>query len=153
MRKPFTAEEKEELLNNWLAPEGSAQEKRILRKWASQKGLSEKDRALVLAWISKPDGFEKRNEGFWRAAKRSLLGDFVYETAIDRHRKLEWDEWVVACLTTQGIKQDEIAELIDKSERTVDTILSNLKQKIIQDLNCDIESVNLAQIARWFLGL
>jgi len=152
-RKPLTDEQKEEFRKNWLAPAASVQEKQFLRKWASQNRLSEKDRALILAWIDTPDGFDKRNEGFWRASKKSVLGDVVYERAMERQSDLPWHEWLVACLTTQGIKQEEIGDLIGRGERTVNTIISDLKQRIVQELNCDIESVNLAQISRWFLGL
>jgi len=131
----------------------SVQEKRFLKKWATRKGISTKDRALILAWLDKPDGFETRTEGFWRAATKSVLVDVVYETAMERQKKLPWHEWVVACLTTQGINQEEIADLMDKSERTVDKIVLDIKGRIVQELGCDLESVNLAQISRWFLGL
>jgi hypothetical protein len=127
--------------------------KRFLRKWATRKRLREKDRALILAWIGKPDGLEKRTEGFWRAASKSVLIDVAYETAMERQRKLPLDEWVVACLTTQGIKPEEIADLMHKSERTVDKIVLDIKHRIVQELGCDIESVSLFQISRWFLGL
>lgn len=152
VRKELGHEEKEELHKNWLAPAGSPEERRFLEKWLECKDLSEKDRALILAWIRKPDGFATRNEVFWKTAKKSVLGGVLYETAMERHKKLNWNEWIVACLTTQGIKQSEIADLIDKSERTVDGIVLNIKQKIFKDLDCDIKFVNSAQIARWFLG-
>jgi ribosomal protein L20 len=152
-RKGLTDEEKEGLRKDWLAPAGSPQERRILKRWATQKGLNDTERALIHAWINKPDGFGTRNEAFWRTAKKSVLGGVIYDTAMERHKKLNWNEWIVACLTTQGIKQSEIADLLDKSERTVDGIVLNIKQKIFQDLDCDIESVNSVQIARWFLGL
>jgi len=153
VRKPLNDEEKESLRKDWLAPAGSPQERRILKKWATQKDLNDNERALIHAWINKPDGFATRNEAFWGTAKKSVLGAVVYDTAMERHKKLNWNEWIVACLTTQGIKQSEIADLLDKSERTVDGIVLNVKQKIFQDLDCDLDSVNSAQIARWFLGL
>jgi hypothetical protein len=153
VRKPLSDEEKEGLRKDWLAPAGSPQEKRILKKWATQKGLNDTERALIHAWINKPDGFGTRNEAFWGTAKKSVLGGVIHDTAMERHKKLNWHEWIVACLTTQGIKQSEIADLLDKSERTVDGIVLNIKQKIFQDLDCNIESVNSVQIARWFLGL
>src|SRR6266478_4397007 len=68
---------------------------------------------------------------------------------MERQSDLPWHEWLIACLTTQGIKQEEIGDLIGRGERTVNTIISDLKQRIVQELNCDIESVNLAQISRW----
>ena len=131
----------------------SVQDKRFLKKWATRKGLREKDRALILTWIDKPDGLEKRTEGFWRAASKSVLAEVMYETAMERQRKLPLREWVVGCLITQGIKQEEIADLLNKSEGTVDKIVLDIKHRIVQELGCDVESVNPFQISRWFLGL
>ena len=42
---------------------------------------------------------------------------------------------------------------MDESERTVEEIVLNIKDRIVQELDCDFESVNLFQISRWFLGL
>lgn len=150
----FTPEKKQDLYDNWLAPAGSVREKQFLRRWATRKELDEATRALVHQWLKKPDGFAKRNEGFRRAAKRFFLGDVVYETAMERHRKLpRGREWEVACLTAEGYKQDQIADLLGKSPRTVDGIVQNIRRIIVQDFDCDIESVNIALISRWFLGL
>jgi ATP/maltotriose-dependent transcriptional regulator MalT len=131
----------------------SAQDKRFLKKWATRKALREKDRALILTWIDKPDGLEKRAEGFWRATSKSVLTEVMYETAMERQRTLPLHEWVVVCLITQGIKQEEIADLLHKSECTVDKIVLDIKHRIVQELGCDVESVNPLQISRWFLGL
>lgn len=111
------------------------------------------DRALILTWIDKPDGLEKRTEGFWRAASKSVLAEVMYETAMERQRKLPLHEWVVGCLITEGIKQEEIADILHKSERTVDKTVLDIKHRIVQELGCDVESVNPLQISRWFLGL
>ena len=152
--KPLTEEQKQDLRDNWLAPTGSVQEKQFLKRWSEQKGLSEADRALIREWHKMPDGFSKRNEGFWRAAKKSVLGQVVHETAMERHRKLpRGREWEVACLTAEGYEQGEIADLLDVGTRTVDNIVLKIKQIIVQESGCEIESVNLAQISRWFLGL
>src|ERR1700733_1849704 len=73
---------------DWLAIKGSEREKQFLRRWSKQKGLSEGDLTLISEWIDKPDSFERRNALFWQAAKRSVLGNVVYEAAMERHRKL-----------------------------------------------------------------
>lgn len=101
-----------------------------------------------------PDGFAKRNQGFSRAAKKTVLGDVIWETALERHRKLpRGREWEVACLTAEGYGQEEIADLLGVGPRTVDNIVLKIKQIIVQDFGCEIESVRLAQISRWFFGL
>lgn len=152
--KPLTHEEKEELRENWLAPAGSAQEKQFLKRLAERKELSEADRALIREWHKKPDGFAKRNAGFSRAAKESVLGDVAWATALERHKKLpRGREWEVACLTAEGYGQPEIADLLGVGDRTVDNIVLKIKQIIVQEFDCEIESVNIAQISRWFLGL
>jgi hypothetical protein len=146
--------EREDLRNNWLAPAGSLQERRFLKKLLVQPGLSNKDRILLDEWIAKPDGFEKRNVLFWHAAKSQILGSVVYDMAIERHKRLRPDEWVVACLIAEGLNQkEEIAPMIGKSPRAVEYLVADIKQEIVQDLGCDIEAVTIAQIARWFLGL
>lgn len=151
--EPLTEAQKEELRDNWLAPAGSVQEERFLKKWYEQKGLSEKDRALIQEWHKKPDGFAKRNEGFSRIAKKSVLGDVIYGIALERHKKLpRGREWEVACLIAEGYEGEEIAELMGKHPRTIDGIILKIKQIIVQDLNCEVESVNIAQIALWFRG-
>lgn len=70
-----------------------------------------------------------------------------------RHSMLDDKEWLVACFTAQGMLQKEIAQLMHTSERMVDNIISDLKDKITLDLGCDIERVDRAQIACWFFGL
>ena len=151
---PLTHEEKEEIRDNWLAPAGSEREKQFLKRWAQREGLSEAHRALIREWHKTPDGFTKRNEGFCRVAKESVLGDVVWKAAMERHTKLpRGREWEVACLTAEGYKQPEIADLLGVGKRTVDNIVLKIKQIIVQDLNCEIESVNIAQIALWFRGL
>ncbi len=137
---------------HWLAIEGSEREKQFLKRWSKQKGF-ERDRTLISEWINKPDGFERRNALFWQAAKKSVLGNVVYEAAMERHRKLNDAEWLVACFIAQGIKQQEIARMIHTGERTIDNIVDRLKVRIRQELKFDIESVTLPQIACWFFGL
>jgi ATP/maltotriose-dependent transcriptional regulator MalT len=152
--KPLTYEKKEELRDNWLAPAGSEREKQFLKRWAQREGLSEAHRALIREWHKTPDGFAKRNTGFSRAAKKSVLGDVVWEAAMERHKKLpRGREWEVACLTAEGYGQEEIADLMDVSPRTIDGIVFKIKQIIAQDLNCEMESDNIVQIALWFRGL
>ena len=74
--------------------------------------------------------------------------------AIERHKRLRPDEWLVAFGITEGLNQkEEIAPMIGKSSRAVEYLVADIKQEIVQDLGCDIEAVTIAQIARWFLGL
>ena len=128
-------------------------EKQFLKRWAKQEGLSQKDRDLIYKWIDDPDEFAKRNALFWQAAKKSLLGPVVYETAIERHSKLDDKEWLVACFTAQGMRQKEIAKLTHIGVRMVDNIIRSLRDKMTQELECDIKSDGLAQITCWFFGL
>ena len=138
---------------DWLAPAGSELEKQFLRRWVQQDGLSKEDRDLIHRWISNPDEFAKRNALFWQAAKKSLLGAPVYNTAIDRHKKLDSKEWLVAFCTAQGIRQKEIAELTHMGERMVDNTIRSLKDKISREFQYEIEIVDRVHIARWFFGL
>ena len=128
-------------------------EKQFLKRWAKHGGLSQEERDLIHKWIDDPDEFAKRNALFWQSAKKSLLGPVVYKTAMERHRILNDKEWLVACFTAQGMRQQEIARLTHIGVRMVDNIIRSLKDKMTQDLECDIESDGLAQIARWFLGV
>jgi len=141
------------LEKDWLAPAGSVPEKQYLRRLAKQEELSKKDRDEIHKWLSNPNESAKRNALFWQAAKKSVLGPVVYGTAMDRHSKLNDEEWLVACFTVQGIRQKEIAELTHMGERMVDNIIRSLKDKIGQEFRCDIDIVDRVQIARWFLGL
>jgi hypothetical protein len=138
---------------DWLAPAGSEREKQFLKSWEKRGGPSTKELALIKEWVHNPDQSAKRNTLFWQAAKKSVLGPVVYGTAIERHRALDDKEWLVACFTAQGMKQEKIAELTHLGERMVDNVIRILKDKIIQELGCDIESVDLPQIACWFFGL
>jgi len=151
-KQKLPSKEREERRNNWLAPAGSLQERRMLEKLAKQKALDEKFRALVYAYLAKPDGLGERNALFWQAAKKQVLGDIVYELALERHHKLNRpNEWIVACLISQGLKQEEIGPIIVKSLATVEKAVASIKEQIMVDL--DIEPVSLTQITRWFLGL
>jgi hypothetical protein len=160
LQQPSTKELKKELREqarhlhekDWLAPAGSVLEKQFLTRWAKH-GLNQNDRERIYKWIDSPDESAKRNTLFWQSAKNSVLGPVVYETAMERHRMLDDKEWLVACFTAQGMRQKEIAELTHIGVRMVDNIIRSLKDKMTQDLKCDIESDGLAQIARWFFGL
>jgi hypothetical protein len=161
LRQPSAKQQKRELQEqarklhekDWLAPAGSVREKQFLEKWAKQEGLSQKDRDLIYEWIDHPDESAKHNTLFWQAAKKFVLGSVIYKTAMERHRTLDDKEWLVACFTAQGMLQKEIAKLMHIGERKVDDIIRSLKDKITQDLECDIERVDRAQIACWFFGL
>jgi hypothetical protein len=149
--KELRKEARELHAKNWLHPVGSVQEKQFLEKWAEVADVSQRD--LIYQWINNPDEFAKRNALFWQAAKKLAVGPISYETAMERHRTLDDKEWLVACFTAQGKRQKEIAKLTHIGERMVDNIILSLKDKIIQEFQCDIKDVGLAQIARWFFGL
>jgi ATP/maltotriose-dependent transcriptional regulator MalT len=149
----LSPEQEDQLRENWVADAGSRKEKKYLEKWAKQVDLKDHERAQIRAWIDKPGGNAKRNDEFWRAAKRRILGPVIYDTAIERHKLLiEDDEWLLACLTAQGIGQREIAKMIGMSESTVDKAVRNIKDKVQQSSDCDISSDKIAQITRWFFG-
>lgn len=148
-----TATDNAERRNNWLAPAGSLQERRMFEKLAKQQGLEEKDRALVYAYLAKPDGFAERNALFWHAAKKQILGPVVYDTALRRHKELSPAEWLVACLISQGFKQDEIASMVVKALPTIEKTIASIKEKIRQEFKYASEAVTLGEIVRWFLGL
>ena len=152
-KQKLPSKEREERRNNWLAPAGSSEEQRMFKKLGRQHGLSEEDRALVYAYLKKPDGFAERNALFWHTAKKLVLGPILYDTALERQHKLKPDEWIVACLTAQGFTQEEIAPQLGKSVPTVEKTVAAIKHIITRELSYDIEAVTLAQITRWFLGL
>jgi hypothetical protein len=143
---------------DWFAPAGSVQEKQILRRWArrgrASGSVSDEDLQLIKKWLNEPDGIRKgRGRLFVQAAKKRVFGEVVFETAMERHKKLDDQEWLVAYFTAHGYGQKKIANLIHIGERMVDQIIRDLKDKIIQELDCDVESLDRAQIACWFFGL
>lgn len=140
---------------HWLAPAGSKREKQFLSQLGKLEGLSKEDRDLLDEWKRNPKAPIDYNLPFWRAAKKPVLGTVVYELAMERHRKLNNLEWLVAYFTVQGKKQEEIAQLTGVSPRMVDEVISTVKYKISQDLQDENEDekVGLVQIARWFFGL
>jgi DNA-binding NarL/FixJ family response regulator len=160
VRQPLTRKEKGALHEltrtfherNWLAPAGSEQERQLLRNWAKHGGLSQKDLQLIHEWLKNPDEFPSRHGEFWGTAKERMMGTAAYATVRERHKQLDDHEWLVAYFTVEGLGQKEIASLTHMSERTVDNIIRTLKDKITQDLGCDIQSVGISQIARWFFG-
>src|SRR5207244_11101668 len=128
VRQPLAKENRRELREkarkhhekNWLAPAGSAREKQLLRSFAERGGLSQKDLAFIKEWINHSDEFAKRNALFWHAAKKSMLGSVVYETARERHSTLGDKEWLIAYFTVVGMGQKAIARLPHVGERTAD---------------------------------
>ena len=125
----------------------------MLRQWARHGGLSQNQLQLVHEWLNNPDGFATRNKISRQTAKEGILGPVAYRTAMERHQRLNKKEWLVAYFTAAGMRQQEIARLTRRSPRTVDNIIRDIKDKITQELEADIESVELTQIARWFFGL
>jgi len=151
--RDFRAHERKLHERDWLAPAGSVQERQFLERMATREGSGREDIKLISQWIDNPDEFAKHNALYQQTAKKHFLGPLVNETARERHRTLDNEEWLVACFTSQGMRQKRIATLIHVSDKTVDNIILSLKKKIGQKLKYDIEVNDRIQIARWFLGL
>src|ERR1700676_140979 len=117
----------EEHRKNWLAPAGSPQERRILKQLASNRYLSAQDRKMVQAWLDKPNGFEERNNMWFRMAKKKLLGEYVYDMAIARHQSLSPTQWHVAYLISAGYTQPEMVELLKVGLRTIQYTVEDIK--------------------------
>ena len=140
------------LKKHWLAPAGSMQERVMLEDLAKQHQLSNDDRILLDRWLKNPQCDIDRNAAFWGMAKRLVLGSICYEKTMKRQKSLPPNEWLVAYFTSQGIQQKEIAYSMHVHCKTVDNIIRKLKDKILAEFHCEIETVTIAQIARWFLG-
>jgi hypothetical protein len=162
VRQPLTREDKKGLRKearehhgqDWLAPFGSEQEKQLLRIWAKRGRVSQEGLKLIDAWLKNPAAVKSgRDPLFLYAAKKKFLGEVVFETAAERHKQLDDQEWLVAYFTAQGKGQKRIASLTHLSERRVDDIISGIKDRITKEFDCKLESVGLPQITRWFLGL
>ena len=80
------------LEKDWLAPAGSEQEKRILKRWAKHEGMSKQDRDMIHAAIDYRDESARRSMLFWQVVKPKLLGEYIHKTAMDRHRTLKNNE-------------------------------------------------------------
>jgi hypothetical protein len=154
MKVKLSGKERAELQANWLAPLGSEQERQFLERWASHMEANDNDRLLVREWIDKPDDFGKRNAMFWHSAKREILADVVYDSAMKRHKKLlKKNEWLVACLMSQGFTQPEIAELLGVTKGRIENVVAAIKEIIIEDCSYAFDKVNSLQVGRWFLGV
>lgn len=141
------------LKEDWLAPAGSEEEKQLLKRLLKQEGLSEEKRQMVRGRIENPDGYGAWNGLFTDVFKPLVIGPPVYYTAIDRQGRLNDHEWLVAYYTVRGVKQKKIARLTHVSEARIDQLIVELKDKIREDYNYEIETIDQAQIIRWFLGL
>ena len=109
---------------------------------------------MVHAWLAdKSDDFDKRHWMWMQTAKKKLLGEYVYDMAMERHKALSTREWRVAYLISAGYTQPESAKLLDVSVPTIEATTLALKQKIKQDFACKVTAVRQVQIVRWFLGL
>lgn len=116
--------------------------------------MSHEDLKLIDAWLKDPAAIKKgRDPLFLYAVKKKFLGEVVFETATERHKQLDDTEWLVAYFTAQGKGQKRIATLTHLSERRVDDLISGIKDRITKEFGCELESVGLPQITRWFLGL
>jgi hypothetical protein len=135
---------------DFIAPAGFEQEKQLLMRWAKQAGLNVVERKMIQDAIDSPDVPARRDALFWLTAKRRFMGEYSFDAAKERHKRLNSGEWLVAYLTSQGVAQKRIAGLTRMSERMVDQTMASLKLKIAIDLDCD--TVGIARITRWFIG-
>jgi hypothetical protein len=166
VQKPLAREDKRKLrkearllhAEDWLAPLGSEQEKQMLKQllviWGKCGALSGGDHKVIDEWIRSPEGVKRgRDPLFFATAKEKYLGKVVWTTALQRHKQLDDAEWLVAYFTAQGKSQKRIAALTHLGERRIDDITRNIKKRITEELMCDVESVTLSQMTRWFFGL
>jgi hypothetical protein len=121
VQQPFTREDKKRLRKqarehyeqDWLAPFGSDQEKQLLRIWRKRGTLSPEDQKLIDAWLKDPEAI-KRSRGplFLYTAKEKYLGKVIWNTAAERHGRLDDTEWLVAYFTAQGKRQSRLSDPI-----------------------------------------
>jgi DNA-binding CsgD family transcriptional regulator len=151
-KRRLRAQDRKHYEQDWLAPFGSEQEKRLLRIWKKRGRVSQEDQILIDEWLKDPTAIKRgRDPLFLHAAKEKYLGKVVWETAAERHMQLDDAEWLVAYFTAQGKGQKRIASLTHLSERKVDDIIRQIKAKI--EFMGDVESATLSEITRWFFGL
>jgi hypothetical protein len=153
-KKRLRKEARQRYAEDWLAPLGSEQERQLLKIWRKRGALSPADHKLIDEWITSPEGVKRgRDPLFFATAKEKYLGKIVWTTALERHEQLDDGEWLVAYFTAQGKSQKRIATLTHLSERRIDDITRNIKERISEELMWDVESVTLSQMTRWFFGL
>ncbi|MGA8733643.1 MAG: hypothetical protein WB558_06950 [Terriglobales bacterium] len=115
--------------------------------------MSHEDLKLIDEWLKDPEAIKRgRDPLFLYAAKKKYLGEVIWKTAAERHKQLDDREWLVAYFTFQGKTQKRIASLTKLSERSVDDIISRIKDRITKEYRCSLDFVGIAQITRWFLG-
>jgi hypothetical protein len=138
---------------DWLAPFGSEQEKKLLRIWRKHGPPNPEDRRLIEEWLKDPEAIKKsRGLLFLYTAKEKYLGKVVWNTAAERHGRLDDTEWLVAYFTAQGKRQKRIASLTHLSDRRVDDVIREIKDVIACEFDCDPYAVGIPQITRWFFG-
>lgn len=162
MQQRLTREDKKRLREqdrklyqqDWLAPFGSEQEKQLLRIWRKRGTLSREDQRLIDEWLKDPEAI-KRGRGllFLQTAKEKYLGKVLWNTAAERHGRLDDTEWLVAYFAAQGKRQKRIASLTHLSERRVDDVIREIKDVIAHEFDCDPYAVRNNEITRWFFGL
>jgi uncharacterized protein YcgI (DUF1989 family) len=147
-------EARKEHEKDWVAPAGSPKETQYLRQLLQHSDLTPEERHEIVQILTRDDRAHARHDLLWHSAKKALLGPMGYDTAIKRHERLDDKTFLVACFTAQGIKEKDIAELLNLSKRMVDNIIRDLKDIVIQDSDCALEDeVDRVQIAKWFFGL
>ncbi len=150
---PGLTDEDRVLIREWIDGgykriAGSERQRRFLKRWINQEPLTDRDRESIREWIDKPDSQKKRDELFWEAAKKSVIGRPDYEIAMERHARLSPRARIVAWAIARGLRRKEIRPLIGKELRTVADCIAEIKEQMAEDN----ASMTLVHIARWFLG-
>jgi hypothetical protein len=157
-KRKLREQERKHLEQDWLAPAGSVQEKKLLTRWKKHGKVSgtvsEEDLQLIDKWLREPEGIRNgRGILLVHAAKKKFLGEVIFETANERHKQLNDEEWLVAYFTAHGMKQSDIAGRLRLKRRRVVEIMKDIKDRITMEFNCELESVKPPQITSWFFGL
>ena len=156
-KQPGLTDEDRALIRDWIDGgykriAGSEQQKQFLKRWLEKRPLADWECNLIRGWINKPDSEKKRDELFQQAAKRSVVGHVIYETAKERQALLSPRAWVVAWAIAQGLTRKEIKTLIGRKEiRTVAYAIEEIKGYI--DPDPKTRSLSFVQITEWFFGL
>lgn len=154
-KQPGLTDEDRALISEWIDGgfqriAGSEPLRQFLKRWINRKPLTDWECKSIREWIDKPDSHKKRDELFKLAAKRSVVGHAVYETAKERQNRLSPRAWVVAWAIAQGLTRKQILTLIGR--RGVRTVANSI-QEIKDHIDPDASSLKFAQITRWFFGL
>jgi hypothetical protein len=100
-KQPGLTEADRVLIRDWIDSgfqriAGSNEVRQFLKRWINQRPLTDWEHNQIRESIDKPDSRKKRDELFKLAAKRSVVGHAIYETATERQGRLSPRAWIVA---------------------------------------------------------